>query len=64
MKRGGAAPTGVWECEPLGLITNSPAVEEFEPADGGKTIHYPGRWQTTCGNKGPFSATTSATMGA
>lgn len=64
MKRGGAAPTGVGECEPLGLITNSPNVEEFDPADGGKTIHYLGRWQTTRGDKGPFSATTSATVGA
>lgn len=64
MKRGGAAPTGVGECEPLGLINNSPNVEEFEPADGGKTIHYLGRWQTTRGDKGPFSATTSATLGA
>lgn len=64
MKRGGAAPTGVGECEPLGLITNSPNVEEFDPADGNKTIHYLARWQTTRGDKGPFSATTSATVGA
>ena len=64
MKRGGAAPTGIGECEPLGLITNSPDVEEFEPADGGKTIHYLARWQTTRGDKGPFSATASATVGA
>ena len=64
MKRGGPPPTGIGECEPLGLITNSPNVEEFEPADGGKTIHYLARWQTTRGDKGPMSATTSATVGA
>ena len=59
----GVASIGVGECEPLGLITNSPALEEFEPEDGNKTIHYLGRWQTTRGDKGPFSITTARRWG-
>ena len=42
------------------VVTNSQDVEEFEPADGGKTIHYLGRWQTTRGEEGPLSATVGA----
>ena len=33
-------------------------------ADGGQTAHYMLRWVSTSGEKGPWSETASATIGA
>ena len=63
-KAGGPPPTGIGECEFLGLIVRSPNVEEFEPGDANQLVHYIARWQNKAGKPGPISETVSATVGA
>lgn len=64
LKIGAPAPTGLEDCRPLGMITRSPNLEEFAPADGGKTAYYIGRWVNTRGEPGPLSEIASATIAA
>ncbi len=39
-------------------------VAHYSGADGGQTAHYMLRWVNTTGEKGPWSETASATIGA
>ncbi len=48
----------------IGLWTRFPEVVTFNADDAGKTAHYMFRWLNTKGEKGPFSAPTSATIPA
>lgn len=47
-----------------GLEGRARSKVHFEPADGGKMAHYILRWVNTRGEKGPWSAVVSATVGA
>jgi hypothetical protein len=60
----GTAPVDPAELTFLALDTNSPYVTEFAGADGGKTAHYMLRWVNPRSEKGPWSETVSATIGA
>jgi len=64
VKIGGAAPVDPGECTFVALDTRTPHTLEFAGADGGKTAHYMLRWVSTRGEKGPWSETVSATIGA
>lgn len=46
------------------LDTRSPHLIVYTGPDGGKTAHYILRWVNTRGQKGPWSETVSATIGA
>jgi hypothetical protein len=48
----------------LALDSRSPYLATYDGADGGKTAHYLLRWVNTRGQKGPWSETVSATIGA
>jgi hypothetical protein len=63
-KKGGTPPASIADCDFLGVITNSPNVEEFTAADAGITIHYIARWVNKRGEAGPISETASATVAA
>ena len=59
-----APPTDPSELKYLSMDTRSPYVAKFPGSDGGKTAHYMLRWMSTTGDKGPWSETASATIGA
>lgn len=46
------------------LDTRTPHTIEFDGADGGQNAHYILRWVSTRGEKGPWSETATATIGA
>lgn len=46
------------------MDTRTPYMVDFPTEDGGKTAHYMLRSVTTTGEKGPWSQTGSATIGA
>ncbi len=48
----------------LSVDTRTPYVAHYNGADGGVTAHYMLRWVSTTGEKGPWSETASATIGA
>jgi len=48
----------------LAVDTRTPYLASFDGADAGKTAHYMLRWVSTTGEKGPWSETASATVGA
>jgi hypothetical protein len=48
----------------VALDTRTPYTLDFDGADGGKSAHYMLRWVNTRGEKGPWSATASVTVGA
>ncbi len=48
----------------LAVDTRTPYVAQYDGADGGKSAHYLLRWVSTTGEKGPWSETASATIGA
>lgn len=48
----------------IALDTRSPYTLDFDGADGGKNAHYMLRWVNTKGEKGPWSETATATVGA
>jgi hypothetical protein len=48
----------------LAVDTRTPYTTDFDGADAGKTAHYMLRWVSTTGEKGPWSETASATVGA
>ena len=64
VKVGDPPPSGPSELTFLSLATRTPHVAEFPGPDGGKTAHYMLRWIATTGEKGPWSETASATIGA
>ncbi len=57
-------PTGPSELSFLSVDTRTPYVADYPGEDGGKTAHYMLRWVATTGEKGPWSETASATIGA
>jgi hypothetical protein len=61
-KIGGTAPVSVEGCEALGLITNSPNVEEYDAAHANQTVYYLGRWMNKRNQRGPLSLVISATV--
>ncbi|NOT00490.1 MAG: hypothetical protein HOP29_07670 [Phycisphaerales bacterium] len=64
VKIGGPPPVDPGECTFLALDTRTPYMAEYSGADGNKTAHYLLRWVSTRGDKGPWSETASATIGA
>lgn len=48
----------------LAVDTRTPYTTDFDGADAGKTAHHMLRWVSTTGEKGPWSETASATVGA
>jgi len=60
----GAGPTDPSELTFLGLDTRSPYVAEFDGVHAGQIAHYMLRWVNGHGEKGPWSQTVSATIGA
>ncbi|MCH7870693.1 MAG: hypothetical protein IID33_03235 [Planctomycetes bacterium] len=64
VKVGEPPPSGPSELTFLSLATRTPHVAEFPGEHGGKTAHYMLRWIATTGEKGPWSETASATIGA
>ena len=63
-KAGDPPPTGPSELGFLSVGTRTPYVADYAGEDGGKTAHYMLRWVATTGEKGPWSETASATIGA
>ena len=61
---GATPPADASACSFVALDTNSPYVVEYEGADANKTAHYLLRWVNTRSEKGPWSETVSATIGA
>jgi hypothetical protein len=57
-------PTGPSELSFLSVDTRTPYVADYPGEDAGKTAHYMLRWVSTSGEKGPWSETASATIGA
>jgi hypothetical protein len=61
---GDSAPTDPSELTFLALDTRTPYTADYAGTDGNKTAHYMLRWVNTRGEKGPWSETASATIGA
>lgn len=64
VKIGDPAPTDPGQLAFLALDSRTPYTADYAGADGGKTAHYMLRWVSTIGDKGPWSETASATIGA
>jgi len=64
VKIGDPAPTDPSELTFLSVDTRTPYTVDYDGADGGKTAHYMLRWVNTRDEKGPWSETASATIGA
>ena len=64
VKLGDPPPDGPSELKFLSIDTRTPHTAEFPGTDGGRTAHYMLRWVATTGEKGPWSETASATIGA
>ena len=64
VKVGDPPPTDPGELTFLSVDTRTPYVAGYAGADGGQTAHYMLRWVGTTGEKGPWSETASATIGA
>lgn len=64
VKCGDPAPTDPSQCVFLALDTRTPYTADFPGTDAGKVAHYMLRWVNTRGEKGPWSETVSATIGA
>ena len=64
VKIGDPVPTDPGQCMFLALDSRTPYTADYTGADGGKTAHYMLRWVSTNGDKGPWSETASATIGA
>ena len=64
VKIGDPPPTDPSELAFLSVDTRTPYTTVYPGADGGKTAHYMLRWVNTNGEKGPWSETASATIGA
>jgi len=61
---GDPPPADPGELTFLAVDTRTPNTTDFDGADAGKTAHYMLRWLSTTGEKGPWSETASATVGA
>ncbi|MFH1748501.1 MAG: hypothetical protein ABIG44_15815 [Planctomycetota bacterium] len=61
---GDPPPTGPSELSFLSVDTRMPYVADYPGEGAGKTAHYMLRWVATTGEKGPWSETACATIGA
>jgi hypothetical protein len=61
---GQPAPIDPSEFAFVALDTRTPYMLDFAGVDGGKNAHYLLRWVNTKGEKGPWSETATATIGA
>lgn len=59
----GSAPTNIADARYLATDTATPYLTTFAAADAGKQVHYFLRWVNTRNQSGPWSETTSATVG-
>lgn len=64
VKIGGEPPADPAECTFLALDTRTPYRAVYAGADANKVAHYMARWVNRRAEKGPWSATASATIGA
>ena len=64
VKIGDPPPTDPKELSFLSTDTRTPYVAHFNGDTAGQTAHYMLRWVNTTGEKGPWSETASATIGA
>ena len=64
VKVGDPAPVDPSELTFLSLDTRSPYTADYPGGDANKIAHYMLRWVNTRGDKGPWSETASATIGA
>ncbi len=64
VKIGDPAPSDPSELTFLSLDTRTPYTADFAGDDANSTAHYMARWVNTKGEKGPWSETASATIGA
>ncbi|MCK5644055.1 MAG: hypothetical protein KAJ19_24870 [Gammaproteobacteria bacterium] len=64
VKIGDPPPTDPNELTFLSVDTRTPYTADFSGGDAKKTAHYMARWVNTKGEKGPWSETASATIGA
>ena len=64
VKVGDPAPTDPSERTFLSLDTRTPYTADYPGGDANKIAHYMLRWLNTRGDKGPWSETPSATIGA
>jgi len=60
----GAEPADPSELSFLALDTSTPYTVDYPGSEAGENAHYVLRWVSTRGEKGPWSATVSATVGA
>ena len=64
VKLGGPPPVDPADLNFLALDTATPYVADYPGANGGQMAHYWARWVSSNGEKGPWSDTASATIGA
>ena len=64
VKTGDPPPTGPSELSFLSVDTRTSYVADHPGEDAGKTAHYMLCWVSTGGEKGPWSETANATIGA
>jgi hypothetical protein len=64
VKIGDPAPTDPSELTFLAVDTRTPYTADYTGGDANKVAHYMLRWINTRGEKGPWSETASATIGA
>ena len=64
VKIGDPAPVDPSELTFLAVDTRTPYTSDYAGADANKVAHYMLRWVNTRGEKGPWSETASATIGA
>ena len=64
VKVGGPPPVDPADLEFLALDTRTPYLAEYAGAQGNLVAHYMLRWVNSRGQKGPWSETASATIGA
>ena len=64
MVRSGPLPSDPKGLTFLSVDTHTPYVAHYSGADAGQTAYDMLRWVSTIGEKGPWSETASATIGA
>ena len=63
-RSGDPAPVNPGELTFLATDTRTPYTADYPGTDANKIAHYTLRWVSTCGEKGPWSETASATIEA
>lgn len=64
VKIGGVAPGDASELSFLAVDTRSPYISTYDSEQAGQVAHYMLRWVSTRSERGPWSETVSATIGA